>query len=230
MTREELLALVNKELGSTKLTLNERAINEELDDALEDFGDDEAANAKLVTKIANRLKRMDGSVHTAVAHEVEEYKKSHKAKPKKTKPKEKDEDGDDTEDSEDEPTIKDIMDELRAIKEERKAEKAAAAKKDLLASVRKGLEDKFKTSGTTLNAFFAKTALSKLEIPEKDADVKSLIAEAEKLYNADVKEAGIEPDAPHAGGGAGGSKEKIDEHEWDDVSKIVGRGRTKAND
>lgn len=75
MTREELLALVNKELGSTKLTLNERAINEELDDSLDDFGDDEAANAKLVSRIVNRLKRMDGSVHSAVSREVKEYKK-----------------------------------------------------------------------------------------------------------------------------------------------------------
>lgn len=227
MTREELLALVNNELGSTRLTLNERAINEELDDALGDFGDDKAANAKMVTRVANRLKRMDGSVHTAVAHEVEEYKKNHKpTEPDKKKDK-KDKEG---EGDGSEPSLKDIMAELKALKDERKAEKAAAAKKDLLASVRKGLEDKFTQSGTKLNPFFAKTALSKLEIPEKEADVKQLVADAERLYNADVKEAGYDPDGPHAGGGSGGTKEKIDEHEWDDVSKIVGRGRTSAKD
>ena len=63
MTREELLALVNKELGSTKLTISEKTINEELDDVLEDFGEDEAVNAKLVTKVTNRLKCKIGRAH-----------------------------------------------------------------------------------------------------------------------------------------------------------------------
>ena len=50
MTREELLALVNKEADTTKFkSLSQKTINEELDDVLEDFGDDEAENAKLVT-------------------------------------------------------------------------------------------------------------------------------------------------------------------------------------
>lgn len=78
MTREELLALVNKELGSTKLTISEKTINEELDDVLEDFGEDEAANAKLVTKVTNRLKRMDGNLHSDVSQQVKEYKKKAK--------------------------------------------------------------------------------------------------------------------------------------------------------
>lgn len=220
MTREELLTLVNNELGSTKLTLNERAINEELDDALGDFGEDEAANAKLATRIANRLKRMDGSVHSAVSHEVEEYKKNYKPKRTETPKKEKEEEGS--------PTLKEIMAEIAELRNERKAEKAAAAKKDLLASVQKGLEDKFNESGMKLNRFFARTALSKLELPEENADVRKLVTEAERLYNADVKEAGYEPDAPHAGGAAGVGKDKVDEHEWDDVSKIVGHGRPQA--
>ena len=70
MTREELLALVNKEADTTKFkSLSQKTINEELDDVLEDFGDDEAANAKLVTKLANRLKRMDGNLHKNVSDE-----------------------------------------------------------------------------------------------------------------------------------------------------------------
>lgn len=223
MTREELLALVNKELGSTKLTLNDRAINEELDDALSDFGDDEAQNAKLVKRITNRLKRMDGSVHSAVSKEVEEYKKNYKPKPRQ-----KDKEGN-GEDDDDTPSLKAIMEQLEELKNERKAEKAERAKKDLLASVEKGLKDKFDESGTRLNKFFVRTALSKLDVPEKDADVKKLIAEAERLYNADVKEAGYEPDAPHAGDSGGGGGKRVDEHEWDDVTKIVGRGRVKAD-
>ena len=46
MNREELRELVTKELGSTQLKLSERTINEELDDVLDDFGDNDEANAK----------------------------------------------------------------------------------------------------------------------------------------------------------------------------------------
>ena len=71
MTREELLNLVNKEVDTTKFTsLSQKTINEELDDVLEDFGDDEEANSKIVTKLANRLKRMDGNLHKNVSDEM----------------------------------------------------------------------------------------------------------------------------------------------------------------
>lgn len=226
MTREELLGLVNKELGSIKLTLNERAINEELDDSLGDFGDDAGANARLVTRIANRLKRMDGSVHSAVSREVEEYKKNYKPKnsPKSGDDKDKGED-----DDKDVPKwALEMRDELEALKEARRAERAEREKKDLLDSVKKGLEDKFKKAGNEANPFFVKTALAKLKVPEKDADVKTLTDEVERLYNADVKEAGLPIDTPRAGGKGGGGKEKIDEHEFDDIAKIVGRNRPQA--
>lgn len=76
MEREELKELVNKSLGSTQLKLSERTINEELDDVLGDFGDDEGTNAKLVERVANRLKRMDGNLHADVSKEVKEYKEN----------------------------------------------------------------------------------------------------------------------------------------------------------
>lgn len=215
MTREELLALVNKELGSTKLTLNERAINEELDDSLGDFGDDEAANAKMVTRIANRLKRMDGSVHTAVSHEVEEYKKNHK--PKEPKKDEKNPNGVKDKGDDDEPTLKDVLAELKAMKDEREAEKAAAAKKDLLASVSQGLKDKFAKAGMEVNSFFLGTALKELELPEKDADVSALVDEAERIYTRNRKAAGMDTDGPHSGNSGDGGKPEDDSHLFDDI-------------
>lgn len=81
-----------------------------------------------------------------------------------------------------------------------------------------------------LNGFFAKSALSKLDIPEKDADVKALADEAERIYNRDLKEAGISIDSPHAGGNCGGSGGKgDDEHTFDDVAKVVSRFRPKQD-
>lgn len=222
MTREELLELVNKELGSTKLTLNERAINEELDDSLDDFGDDEEANAKLVTRIVNRLKRMDGSVHTAVAHEVEEYKRKRKPKAAENPEQEtehKDGEGDKGGDGELSQTLKSVMAKLQAIEDERKAEKAAAVKKNLIASVKKGLEDKYEASELALKPYFVKAALSKLEIPEGDADINELVGKAEKLYNAELKEADIDMGRPVAGGSGGIGSHREDEHEWDDIAE-----------
>ena len=64
------------------MTISEKTINEELDDVLEDFGEDEAANAKLVTKVTNRLKRMDGNLHSDVSQQVKEYKKKAKERQK----------------------------------------------------------------------------------------------------------------------------------------------------
>lgn len=176
-------------------------------------------------EMARAVKSVQGNVNNVfstklseqVNAKVEEYKKSHKAGEPKPKG---------------EPSDKDMPEwarqmkaELERERNERQQERAERERKDLLATVRKGLEDKFEKSGSKVNGYFARQALSKLQVPEKDADVRSLVDEAERLYNADIKEAGFTPDAPRAGGGNGGSAEKADEHLWDDVAKIVGRDR-----
>lgn len=227
MTREELLALVNKELGSTKLTLNERAINEELDDSLGDFGEDEAANAKLVTRIANRLKRMDGSVHSAVSHEVKEYKKKLE---ENNREKGGDDPKGDTQKPEDKSSdmpewARQMMSGWKEQKEMLQKERADRDRKDLLASVRKGLEDKFKSSDLKLNPYFVNAAMSKLEIPEEDADVKTLVAEAERLYTSETKSAGIDFGKPTGGGNGGVQPQKDDGHEFDDVANRINPNR-----
>lgn len=226
MEREELKGLVNKALGSTQLKLSERTINEELDDVLGDFGDNEEANAKLVERVANRLKRMDGNLHADVSKEVREYKDNAEKKLKEgngggSKKSEGDEDGE-----------SEIMKELKSLRaeldEERNARKQAEterAKHATMDSVRKGLKAKFENAGMKLNDFFAKSALSKLEIPSEGVDLKSLVEKAERLYNADIKEAGIETGKPHAGGSGSGKEEKED---WSDVEGIVGRYKPKT--
>lgn len=226
MDREELRELVTKNLGSTQLKLSERTINEELDDVLGDFGDNEDENSKLVERVANRLKRMDGNLHADVSKEIKEYKENVGKKQNEGNEGggKKNEAGDGS--------VSEVMEELRKMKAElaeerniRKQEQIERAKHATMDSVRKGLREKFENAGLKFNDFFAKSALSKLEIPSENVDVKSLIEKAERLYNADIKEAGVEIGKPHAGGNGGGKEEKED---WSDVGNIVGRHNPKA--
>lgn len=226
MEREELKELVNKNLGSTQLKLSERTINEELDDVLGDFGDNEEANAKLVERVANRLKRMDGNLHADVSKEVKEYKENTEKKLKEgSEGGSKKNESNESNESEIMKELKNLRAELDEERNARKQEQTERAKHATMDSVRKGLREKFENAGLKLNDFFAKSALSKLEIPSEGVDLKSLIEQAERLYNADIKEAGIEIGKPHAGGNGGGKEEKED---WSDVGNIVGRHNPKT--
>ena len=226
MDREELRVLVTKNLGSTQLKLSERTINEELDDVLGDFGDNEDENSKLVERVANRLKRMDGNLHADVSKEIKEYKENVGKKQNEGNEGggKKNEAGDGS--------VSEVIEELRKMKAElaeerniRKQEQIERAKHATMDSVRKGLREKFENVGLKFNDFFAKSALSKLEIPNENVDLKSLVEKAERLYNADIKEAGVEIGKPHAGGNGGGKEEKED---WSDVGNIVGRHNPKT--
>ena len=83
MTVEELLSLVNKEVDTTKFkSLSQKTITEELNDVLDEMGDDEARNAKIVTKLATRLKRMDGNLHKCVSDEIKKSREEAERKKK----------------------------------------------------------------------------------------------------------------------------------------------------
>ncbi len=226
MNREELRELVTKNLGSTQLKLSERTINEELDDVLGDFGDNEDENSKLVERVANRLKRMDGNLHADVSKEVKEYKENAEKKLKEgNEGGSKKNEGNEGSESEIMKELKNLRAELDEERNARKKEQAERAKHATMDSVRKGLREKFENAGLKFNDFFAKSALSKLEIPNENVDLKSLVEQAERLYNADIKEAGVEIGKPHAGGNGGGKEEKED---WSDVGSIVGRHNPKT--
>lgn len=188
MTREELLALVNKEADTTKFkSLSQKTINEELDDVLEDFGDDEAANAKLVTKLANRLKRMDGNLHKNVSDEIKKSKEEaeRKKKEEEEERKRKEADKDDNPDDK----YSKLLEKLEALEKANAERDKKAARKATIESVKAGLKDKFDKAGLEMNDFFLNTALSKLEIPDKDIDVSELVSKAESIYTADYKSA-----------------------------------------
>lgn len=228
MTREELLALVNKEADTTKFkSLSQKTINEELDDVLEDFGDDEAANAKLVTKLANRLKRMDGNLHKNVSDEIkkskEEAERKKKEEEEERKRKEEEEGKTGSDDKYDE-----LLKEIKALKEANAERDKKAARKATIESVKAGLKDKFDKANLEMNDFFLDTALSKLEISD-DADVAELVSTAENIYTADYKRANGGNAVPRKGSSApSGEEKKLDEHEWDDIKDICKDRTTKA--
>nr|DAP50487.1 MAG TPA: hypothetical protein [Caudoviricetes sp.] len=227
MTREELLALVNKEADTTKFkSLSQKTINEELDDVLEDFGDDEAANAKLVTKLANRLKRMDGNLHKNVSDEIRKSKEEAERKRKEEEEERKRNEADKDDDPDDK--YNELLKEIKALKEANAERDKKAARKATIESVKAGLKDKFDKANLELNDFFLDTALSKLEISD-DADVAELVSTAENIYTADYKRANGGNAVPRKGSSASsGEEKKLDEHEWDDIKDICKDRATKA--
>lgn len=215
MTREELLDLVNEKVDTSKFkSLSQKTINEELDDLLEDFGDDESANDKIVTKLANRLKRMDGNLHKNVSDEIKKDKAEKERKEKEKREKETKED--ETVD----PKYAALEEKLNQLLKANEERSKAEAKKAVLNSVKSGLKDKFDNAKLEMNDFFLETALSKLEIPDEDADVQSLVSRAEKIYTADYKRATGSKAIPSKGSSeAHNAQDQIDEHEFDDIVK-----------
>lgn len=218
---------MNKEADTTKFkSLSQKTINEELDDVLEDFGDDEAANAKLVTKLANRLKRMDGNLHKNVSDEIKKSKEEAERKKKEEEEERKRKEADKGDDPDDK--YSKLLEKLEALEKANAERDKKAARKATIESVKAGLKDKFDKANLEMNDFFLDTALSKLEIPD-DADVVELVSKAENIYTADYKRANGGDAVPRKGSSvSSGEEKKLDEHEWDDIKDICKDRATKA--
>lgn len=198
MTKEELLSLVNKEVDTTKFkSLSQKTINEELDDVLEDFGDDEAENAKLVTKLANRLKRMDGNLHKNVSDEIKKSKEEADRKKKEEEEERKRKEANKNDDPDDK--YNELLKEIKALKEANAERDKKAARKATIESVKAGLKDKFDKANLEMKNYFLNAAIAKLEIPDEDADIDDLVSKAEKIYTAEYKEATGENGIPSKG-------------------------------
>jgi hypothetical protein len=219
MTIEELLELVNKKEDTSKFTsLSKKSIDDELNDVLGEMGDDDDENDRIVTKLANRLKRMDKNLHKNIADELKKSreeaerkkKEEEERKRKRNRAKENDDDDDDGGDDD---RIAKLLAKVEALEKASAERDKEAARKATLESVKAGLKEKFYKAGLELNGFFLKTSLSKLEIPDKDADIDDLVSEAEKIYTADFKEATGEKGIPSknhtSSPGGGGDDDKF---------------------
>ena len=223
MTREELLELTNKEVDTTKFkSLSQKTINEELDDVLEDFGDDEEANSKLVTKLANRLKRMDGNLHKNVSDEIKkskedaERKKNEEEEERKRKEAVKDDNPDDK--------YSKLLEKLEALEKANAERDKKAARNATIESVKAGLKDKFDKANLEMKNYFLNAAIAKLEIPDEDADIDELVSKAEKIYTAEYKEATGENGIPAKGQRLSGGGNSTDD---DDFMNEIAERRKK---
>ena len=219
MTKEELLSLVNKEVDTTKFkSLSQKTINEELDDVLEDFGDDEAANAKLVTKLANRLKRMDGNLHKNVSDEIKKSKEESERKKKEEEEERKHKEAAKNDDPDDK--YNELLKEIKALKEANAERDKKAARKATIESVKAGLKDKFDKANLEMKNYFLNAAIAKLEIPDEDADIDDLVSKAEKIYTAEYKEATGENGIPAKGQRtSGGGSSTEDDKFMDEIAE-----------
>jgi len=197
MEREELLQQVNESLENDgkqlSSTLSEETINGELDEALEDIGDDEESNKKVVDRLAKRLLRMDGNLHSNVSREVTAYKNAHPKPAPKPAPKPKDGEKGGDEDNE---AYAKLLKRVEAMEEAQKQRVTQAAKDATVADVKKGLLAKFKDANIEVNQYILKETLRDLEIPEtedgKKADVDGLVKATETAYYKNLKEAGLD--------------------------------------
>ena len=232
MDKEELLKLVNEKEDTSKFTsLSQKTINEELDDVLEDFGDDEAANAKLVTKLANRLKRMDGNLHKNVSDEIKKSKEeAERKKREEEEERKRREAGKDNTDPDDK--YNELLKEIKALKEANAERDKKAARKATIESVKAGLKDKFDKANLEMKNYFLNAAIAKLEIPDEDVDIDDLVSKAEKIYTAEYKEATGENGIPAKGsrtssGGTSTDDDKFMEEVAERRKKRFGGGDKK---
>ena len=215
MTIEELLELVNKKEDTSKFTtLSKKSIDEELNDVLGEMGDDDDANDRIVTKLANRLKRMDKNLHKNIADELKKSREEAERKKKEEEERNGKKGGEDKPDDK----YDKLLAKLEALEKANEERDKKASRAATIEAVRKGLKDKFDKAKLELNDFFLDTAISKLEIPDKDADVTDLVSKAEGIYTTDFKRATGNTAIPHMGSGSSsGGGRTIRDDEWDDI-------------
>ncbi len=226
MEREELLqevqGVIEADGKQLSRSISSETINAELDDELENIGDDEEANKKVYNRIAKRLLRIDGNIHSNVSREVKDYKDKNPYKEpdeggKSGKGGKSPKDGED-EESEELKMLKSLSARLDNIEKSRKDKEDADAKNAAIDSVKKGLRAKFKEAKIEVNEYIYKQTIRDLEIPETEEggsiDTDDLIKKMERAYYRNLKEAGLDKSdtsKPHRGAtGNGEQKSRLD--------------------
>ena len=194
MEREELKTRINEALGSTKLTLSERTINDFLDDALAGITDDASINEDFVTRKANMLKSIDGNLHFDVSNQVRQYKESIKPQAAEPEPPKVEKEVPDT----------GVAKELEALKkrlqefdDDRKKAAEELQRESDRAQLREAFEAHFENAGVKVNGYILKQTLRDFKC---GGSVEDRVKALEDKYYANLKEAGFDYDSPRQGG------------------------------
>lgn len=216
MEREELLLQVNESIEADgkqlSPSLSEESINGELDDALEDITDDEENNKKVVARLAKRLLRMDGNIHSNVSREVADYKKRSARKSQKPVPAASPAGNDNDDDTPN--WAKALLKRVDAMEAAQRQKVEQETKDALLDEVKKGFKAKFKEAGLEINDYIFRQTLRDVEIPETEEGTKVSIADIvkslERDYTRNLKAAGLgkeDTSKPRFGSREGGKGE-----------------------
>ena len=219
MEREELLqevqGVIEGEGKHLSPSISEETINAELDEELENINDDDADEVKqaVYNRIAKRLIRIDGNIHSNVSREVRDFKAKHvnkTPKPNEVKPPKGENE------SEELKLLRSLTERMDNIEKSRTEKAKADAKNAAVDSVKTGLRNLFKEAKVEVNEYIYRQTMRDLEIPEdedgKGVDTDGLIKKMERAYYRNLKEAGLDKKdtaKPHAGnrtGGGGGSE------------------------
>lgn len=230
MDTEKIISTILQKAGKTDVTSKTLLPIIEMNPLPEGQEPDDAYFDKMVGVVktiqGNLNHTFASKLQSEVDAKVEEAKKKLKTEPS-TDPDKNKKDGDGSKPNED--------DRVAALEKkiaDMEAAQAAAKKQSEIESVRNsvknGLIQKFDEAGLKVNKFFLDTAMSKMEIPEENADVGSLVKKVEAQYQADVKAAGIEYARPNAGGRGSAGREVSSKDEFADVAKMVNPGMSQS--
>ncbi len=200
MDKEELISKLKNQLGSTQLS--ERTIGVYADTLLASFKDDSVYTDDFIKTQAGFLKSMNGQLHSDVSAQAEEYKRKNPT----AKPAQQEQSDD----------MKAILESLTQIKNENallkqqyEADKAAAAKKAVIADVRSKLAEQIRTkTGRDANQFVLDTTMGGIELKDGDT-ADSLLESVGKSYDENIKKvfAGYETGIPSFGAGSPSQEE-----------------------
>ena len=230
MDTEKIISTILQKAGKTDVTSKTLLPIIEMNPLPEGQEPDDAYFDKMVgivkTIQGNLNHTFASKLQSEVDAKVEEAKKKLKEEPS-TDPDKSNKDGDGGKPNEDD-RVAALEKKIADMEAARAAEKKQSKIESVRNSVKNGLIRKFDEAGLKVNKFFLGTAMSKMEIPEENADVESLVKKVEAQYQADVKAAGIEYARPNAGGRGSAGREVSSKDEFADVAKMVNQGMSQS--
>ena len=230
MDTEKIISTILQKAGKTDVTSKTLLPIIEMNPLPEGQEPDDAYFDKMVGVVKTIQGNLNHTFATKLQSEVdakvEEAKKKLKTQPS-TDPDGNKKDGDGGKPNEDD-RIAALEKKIADMEAAQEAAKKQSEIESVRNSVKNGLIQKFDEAGLKVNKFFLDTAMSKMEIPEENADVESLVKTVEAQYQADVKAAGIEYARPHAGGRGSAGREVSSKDEFADVAKLVNPGMSQS--